>query len=279
MPAEPPLNGALRGIDIARVGASGVEHAHDVAAVEEPLEIRVNDRSFAVIMRTPGADRELAAGFLFSERLIANADDLGVIRYCTDPNGNDAANVVNVSLTGDGARLAAALQAHRTTTASSACGVCGRQTIDDLIADVERNQSAWRVRTAVIDSLPGTLRTAQDAFAQTGGLHAAGLFDRDGRLLASAEDIGRHNAVDKVIGAQLLMDRFPLDDRLLVVSGRAGFEIVQKALVARIPIVASVSAPSSLAIDLAREGGITLLGFVRDGSFNIYTGAERIDVP
>jgi FdhD protein len=136
----------------------------------------------------------------------------------------------------------------------------------------------WQVSARVIDSLPAALRSAQAAFAETGGLHAAGLFDRDGTLLASAEDVGRHNAVDKVIGAQVLMERLPLHDRLLFVSGRAGFEIVQKALVARIPLLGSVSAPSSLAIELARDAGMTLLGFVRDGTFNIYTGAERIDV-
>lgn len=277
MCAKGPLNGALQAIEIARVAGPRAERARDVAAVEEPLEIRLNGASFAVIMRTPGADRELTAGFLLSERIIGSSDDVGVIRHCVDPAGEASANVVDVVLDGSAAgRVEEVLAGRRALTASSACGVCGRRTIDDLITAVERIPASWRVLPRLIDALPGALRSAQTAFAETGGLHAAGLFDRDGRLLDSAEDIGRHNAVDKVIGAQLLADRFPLDDRLLFVSGRAGYEIVQKALVARIPIVASVSAPSSLAIELARDGGMTLLGFVRDGTFNIYAGAERI---
>jgi FdhD protein len=279
MPAEGFLNGALRAIEIARVAGTRAERARDAAAVEEPLEIRLNGHPFAVIMRTPGADRELAAGLLLSERIIRGGEDLGIIRHCVDPNGDATPNVVNVVLDGDASgRLGARVAARSALSATSACGVCGRTTIEDLTRAVERIRASWQVPPPLIDSLPGALRAAQNAFAETGGLHAAGLFDRDGRLLASAEDIGRHNAVDKVIGAQLLADRLPLDERLLFVSGRAGYEIVQKALVAGIPILASVSAPSSLAIELAREGGMTLLGFVRDGTFNIYTGAERIDV-
>jgi FdhD protein len=279
MSADGSLSGALRAIDVARVGGRRVERTHDMAAVEEPLEIRLNGVSFAVIMRTPGADRELTAGFLLSERIIGGTEDVGLIRHCVDPNGDAAPNVVNVVLDGDAAgRIDALLADRRALTATSACGVCGRRTIDDLTTAVERIRASWQVSPRLIDALPAALRTAQNAFAETGGLHAAGVFDREGRLLGSAEDVGRHNAVDKVIGSQLLMERLPLDDRLLFVSGRAGYEIVQKALIARVPIVASVSAPSSLAIDLARDAGVTLLGFVRDGTFNIYTGAERIDV-
>ena len=279
MPAESRVSAALQPIAIARVGPSGAESARDVAAVEEPLEIRLNGRPFAVIMRTPGADRELAAGLLLAERVIASADDLGLIRHCVDPDGEHAPNVVNVALTGRAAETAAALlEGRRPIPATSACGVCGRRTIEDLVQGVEAVGASWRVGAALVHALPAALRAAQAAFAETGGLHAAGLFDRDGRLVASAEDVGRHNAVDKVIGAQVLVDRLPLGDRLLVVSGRAGYEILQKALVARVPLVASVSAPSSLAVELARQGGITLLGFVRDGGFNIYAGAERIDV-
>jgi FdhD protein len=278
MPAEPRVNGALQPIEMARVAASGVLSVHDVAAVEEPLEIRLHGNPFVVIMRTPGADRELTAGFLFAERVISSADDLGVIRHCVDANGQHAENVIDVTLAGEAAtRLETVLAGRRQLTATSACGVCGRQTIEDLMTGVEPLRATWRVPAGLIDSLPGLLRATQDAFAETGGLHAAGLFDREGHLLASAEDVGRHNAVDKVIGRQVLMDQ-ALEDRLLFVSGRAGYEIVQKALVARVPVVASVSAPSSLAIALARDGGATLLGFVRGAGFNIYTGADRIDV-
>jgi FdhD protein len=279
MAGDRPLNDALRPIEIARVAASRATPAPDVAVVEEPLEIRLNGMPFVVIMRTPGADRELAAGFLFSERIIGSADDLGIIRHCVDEHGENAPNVVNVALASSrSADVDSIVAGRRPVAATSACGVCGRRTIDDLMTGVEPVRVTWRVPARLIDTMPGVLRAAQDAFSETGGLHAAGLFDRAGHLVASAEDVGRHNAVDKVIGAQLLMERVPLDERLLFVSGRAGYEIVQKALVARVPIVASVSAPSSLAIDLAREGGITLLGFVRGDSFNVYTGAERIDV-
>jgi FdhD protein len=279
MRAAGSLSGAVRRIDITRVGASRAEPAGDAAAVEEPLHIRVDEEPFAVIMRTPGADRELVAGFLLAERAIAGADDLDLVRHCTTDQDGAAANVIEVTLAPDAAaRLRATLGSRRQVTAASACGLCGRRTIDDLMTGVPPVAADWRVSRALIDTLPRCLAAEQDAFAATGGLHAAGLFDTSGRLVSIAEDVGRHNAVDKVIGAELLMDRLPLDRSLLLVSGRAGYEIVQKALVAGIPIVAAVSAPSSLAIDLANEGGVTLLGFVRGTGFNIYAGARRIDV-
>jgi len=173
-------------------------------------------------------------------------------------------------------RAEAALAARRPVTTTSACGVCGRRSIDDLVSGIPRIGADWSMSAATVATLPGCLRATQAVFADTGGLHAAGLFDRDGLLVAAAEDVGRHNAVDKVIGAQLLADRCPLGDRALLVSGRTSFEIVQKAAVGGIPIVAAVSAPSSLAIELAREANVTLLGFVRGDTFNIYTGDHRI---
>jgi len=273
-----------------------------VAAVEEPLEIRLEGAPFVVTMRTPGADRELVAGFLLAEQIIEGPDDLGTIHYCTDAggraeaghytdgkgateaghyrrDGEPAANVLNVTLTGEAsARAASVLARRRMVTTTSACGVCGRQSIEDLISAIRAIDSVWSVPRSVISTLPDRLRAAQSAFEETGGLHAAGLFDRAGTLMAVAEDVGRHNAVDKVVGSQLLMDRFPLSERILFVSGRTSFEIVQKAVTARIPIVAAVSAPSSLAIELARDAKIALLGFVRGGTFNIYASPERIEL-
>ena len=228
-------------------------------------------------MRTPGADRELAVGFLLSERIIVDADDLGTIRHCTDVDAGAEGNVLDVTLVGAaGGRAEAALAARRPVTTTSACGVCGRRSIDDLVSAIPRIGADWPMSPATVATLPERLRAAQAVFDQTGGLHAAGLFNRDGLLVAVAEDVGRHNAVDKVVGAQLLAERCPLGDCALFVSGRTSFEIVQKATVAGVPIVASVSAPSSLAIELAREGNVTLLGFVRGETFNIYTGGHRI---
>ena len=266
-------------VAITRVMNGVAEPTRDVAAEEEPLEIRLDGQVFAVIMRTPGADRELTAGFLLSERLITHPDDLGVIRYCTDAEGAAAPNVINVTLAPSAAgRVHHAVAERRMVTTNSSCGVCGRKSIDDLMTDVTPLADGWRIRGDVVTRLPDALRQTQAVFDATGGLHAAALFGRDGALVAAAEDVGRHNAVDKVIGAQVLMERLPLDDRLLFVSGRASYEIVQKALVAGIPCLAAVSAPSSLAVDLARRGGLTLLGFVRGGAFNIYTGAERVEL-
>ena len=280
MPGEGQLNAALRPITVTRIAGSRADAHPDVAAVEEPLEIRLNGAPFVVIMRTPGHDRDLTAGFLYSERIIAAADDLDVVRHCTDPNGGVATNVISVRLSAEAsARGDALIAGRRSTPVASACGVCGRRTIAELMAGVAPVAATWRVSPGVIDSLPDALRARQAAFRETGGLHAAALFNRDGALVASAEDIGRHNAVDKVVGRQLLAEKLVFDEMILMVSGRAGYEIVQKSLVAGIPVLASVSAPTSLAIQLAQEGGLTLLGFVRDGSFNVYAGAERIDVP
>src|SRR6266850_3500910 len=265
----------VRSFDIVRVRGERRGVDMDRAATEEPLEIRLHGRPFAVIMRTPGADRELAAGFLLAEQVIASADDLGTIEYCTTPSAAAAENVVNVTLT-DPARVERALADRRQVTTNSSCGMCGRRTIESLTVNVARLAATWTMPAALLLRLPERLRETQSGFDETGGLHAAGLFTPDARLVDHAEDVGRHNAVDKVIGRMLMRDALPLSQHLLCVSGRTSFEIVQKAVLAGIPLVAAVSAPSSLAIELAQESGVTLVGFVRGDSFNIYTHADRI---
>lgn len=268
---------AFQSVPVTRVRGGERASERDRAATEEPLEIRLHGRPFAVIMRTPGADRELAAGFLFSERVLATADDLGVIEHCTDPDAENPENIVNVTLAnGSAADLERILADRRQVTINSSCGLCGRLTIESLRLDAGPLPCDWSLGGAVLVHMPDELRARQAAFDATGGLHAAGLFSRDGRLDDMAEDVGRHNAVDKVIGRMLMRETLPLSDRVLFVSGRASFEIVQKAFLGGIPVVASVSAPSSLAIDLADEVGITLVGFVRGASFNIYTYPDRI---
>ena len=264
-------------VDVLRVEGRTSSRRPDFAAVEEPLEIRLQGSPFIVTMRTPGADRELAAGFLLSERIILDADDLGTIRHCTDVDAGAEGNVLDVTLVGPAQeRAETALAATRPVTTTSACGVCGRRSIDDLVCSIPSITADWSMSAATVATLPESLRGAQSVFDETGGLHAAGLFDREGVLVAVAEDVGRHNAVDKVVGAQLLAERFPLSDRVLLVSGRTSFEIVQKSTVAGIPILGAVSAPSSLAIELARDGNVTLLGFVRGQTFNVYSGDHRI---
>jgi FdhD protein len=271
------MNPAVHPVNVVRVGLTAGASVSDVAATEEPLEIRLGGLPFVVIMRTPGSDRELAAGFLLSEQLVRQAPEISTMRYCTGEDGHETSNVLNVWLAGDASdRAAAAVAGKRHVTASSSCGVCGRRSIDDLMEGVRPLAASWTVPRAVISAMPERLRAAQRAFDETGGIHAAGLFSRDGSLVGFAEDVGRHNAVDKVVGAELLGGRVPLDERLLFVSGRTSFEIVQKAVCAGIAVVASVSAPSSLAIDLARDANVSLLGFVRGGTFNIYAGAQRI---
>jgi len=278
-------------IDVPAPGDAETRLAHrpDLLAAEEPLEIRVNERPLAVTMRTPGDDIDLAAGFLAAEGLVRSASDIASIRICRDghdhhagtsQNGagsrGDPGNVAEVTLAGDTGIDDD--QVRRNFLTTSACGVCGKASIEAIRVraryDVAADQA--RVDPHVLARLPGRLHDAQRVFARTGGLHAAGAFGADGTLLALREDVGRHNAVDKVVGWALREGRLPLAGCILLVSGRASFELVQKALVAGMPIVAAVSAPSSLAAELADEAGMTLVGFLRGGSMNVYAGAGRI---
>ncbi len=241
------------------------------------MEVRVNGASFAVIMRTPGADRDLAAGFLLAEDVIHTADEIGTIEYCADVTDEGRDNTINVTVTGAAVdRLGARLGERRQVMMTASCGLCGRRTIESLQARVAAVKGDWTIGADVIASLPDRLRAAQPVFESTGGLHAAGLFDREGTLQLSAEDVGRHNAVDKIVGRTLLAGKHPLDESILLVSGRTSFELVQKALLAGVPLIASVSAPSSLAIGLAEQAGITLCGFVRGANFNIYSHQSRV---
>jgi FdhD protein len=267
-----------RTVEVRRVGRTPEGLAEDAAAVEEPLEVRLHGRPFAVIMRTPGHDRELAAGFLLAEGVVASADDIGAVERCRNPEEPHARNVVDVYLLGEAAQaLPSVFERRRHVVASSSCGLCGRLTIESLDARARRVTLATAFEASLARALPSLLRERQHAFEDTGGLHGAGLIGADGRCEGSAEDVGRHNAVDKVVGAMLLEERLPLTGRALVVSGRASFEIVQKAWIAGIELVCAVSAPSTLAIDLAAHAGITLLGFARDGGFNVYSHPDRIN--
>ncbi len=266
---------ALTPVDVVRVRGREATAAADCAVVEEPLEIRLHGRPFAVIMRTPGADRELALGFLLSEQVIASSDDIGVIEHCTDPAADHPENIVNATLV-DASALDRVFAERRQVTTSSSCGLCGRRTIESLRTDTAPIAASWTMAPADLVPLADRLREAQRVFDETGGLHAAGLFTPDGAMVDVAEDVGRHNAVDKVVGRAMMRDALPLSGVLLMVSGRSSFEIVQKAFVAGIPLVASVSAPSSLAIDLARDAGITLVGFVRGDSCNVYAHPDRL---
>jgi FdhD protein len=248
----------------------------DLLAVEEPLEIRIGGSPLTVTMRTPGDDIDLTAGFLFGEGLLSRAVDLRQIRMCDE-------NVADVTLEpaarpGDVARATDARRAQRNFLTTSACGVCGKESIESIRVRSRYDITADPVQVSpeVLASLPDRLRDAQRVFASTGGLHAAGLFSADGTLLVLREDVGRHNAVDKVIGWTLREGRLPLAGHILLVSGRASFELVQKASVAGIPVLAAVSAPSSLAADLAADAGMTLVGFLRGTSMNAYTGTHRL---
>jgi FdhD protein len=260
---------AIRSVNVVRRGEPGV--SADQVAVEAPLEVRVNGQPFSVIMRTPGADRELALGFLFSEGLVRGQADVARVDLDED------IGVVNVVFErGRADAVAEALGQRRQVALHSSCGLCGRRSLETLEITAPPLALEWSVHAAIIDALPATLQAAQPAFAHTGGLHAAGLFDLEGRLAASAEDVGRHNAVDKLVGRMFEAGRLPLSRLLLLVSGRSSFEIVQKAWLGGIPLVAAVSAPSSLAVDLAARARMTLLGFVRDGRFNVYAHPERV---
>jgi FdhD protein len=245
----------------------------DQLACEEPLEIRVAGRSVAVTMRTPGHDRELAAGFLLSEGIIKRREDVLQILHCRAAAAPD--NTLNVFLSSllklDLARLT------RHVFASSSCGLCGKASIESVHQHFPPVTSNVTVNAETLSRLPPRMRRAQKTFSQTGGLHAAALFDPGGGLLVLREDVGRHNAVDKVLGYGLLEGKLPFDSHVLLVSGRASFEIMQKALSARVPIVCAVSAPSSLAVDFANASGQTLVGFLRDGGMNVYSFPERVE--
>jgi FdhD protein len=267
---------ASRSVPLVRVGAAR-SAADDHVAVEEPLEVRVNGAPFAVIMRTPGADRELAAGFLLAEDVIRSAAELLTIEVCEDTTEEGRGNTLNVTVGGDAVeRLSSRLGERRQVMMTAACGLCGRRTIETLHTRAATVDAAWTVSADVIRALPARLREAQRVFEETGGLHAAGLFERDASLRRVAEDVGRHNAVDKIVGRELIDESLPLNNSMLLVSGRTSFELVQKALLAGIPLVAAVSAPSSLAIDLAKESNVTLCGFVRGREFNVYSHDWRV---
>ena len=273
-----PSGSGSPGIREVVVSRRGDADRRDLVAVEEPMEVRVNGASFAVIMRTPGADRDLTAGFLLAEDVIRSADEIGTIEYCQAVTDEGRDNTLNVTLTGDAVnRLNVRLGERRQVTMTASCGLCGRRTIESLRSRVAAVRGEWTIGAETIAALPDRLRASQSVFESTGGLHAAGLFDRSGVLQLSAEDVGRHNAVDKIVGRTLLAGKHPLETSILLVSGRTSFELVQKALVAGIPLIAAVSAPSSLAIDLAEQAGITLCGFVRGPRFNIYSHPQRVD--
>jgi FdhD protein len=265
---------------ITRIEVGGAEsHREDLLAVEEPLEIRLGGTPLSITMRTPGHDFDLAAGFLVSEGVVAHGEELLAIRYCAGlpADGENTYNVLDVTLAPGVARPAVSLD--RNFYMTSSCGLCGKASIDAVRTRSHHPVGADPVTVSdeFLSALPDRLRAGQAVFDQTGGLHAAALFDAaTGELLALREDVGRHNAVDKVVGWALKEGRLPLSGTVLMVSGRASFELVQKASMAGIPVLAAVSAPSSLAVDLGQELGLTVIGFLRGNSMVVYSGRERV---
>ncbi|MDB6172310.1 MAG: formate dehydrogenase family accessory protein FdhD [Chthoniobacteraceae bacterium] len=250
------------------------ESCKDEVAGEEPLEIRVEGKSVAVIMRTPGHDRELAAGFLFSEEIIRTARDIFDITACVPAGKLSKGNVIDVALRHPGAFDLSKLSRHVFT--SSSCGMCSQSSIKAVVRRRKPLVSKLKIDIEMVRQLPARLAASQEGFKRTGGLHACALFSADGALSALREDVGRHNALDKLIGSALLENRLPLTDYILLLSGRSSFEMIQKAYTARIAAIAAIGAPSSLAVALAQKTGQTLIGFLRADSMNVYTGAERI---
>jgi len=279
---------SIKRVDIAKVDGTEYRSSADALAIEEPLEIRLeygpkNERvikNVSVTMRTPGNDPELAIGFLFTEGIIKNSGDIAGAERCFIACAENKENVILVKLK-EGV-VPHLNNAERNFYTTSSCGVCGKGSISAIrtvSAFNHQNNNKPVISAEALYRLPEILRMNQSAFADTGGIHAAGLFDCDGELLLLREDVGRHNALDKLIGAALSDDRLPLNDNILLLSGRASFELVQKAAMAGIRIIAAVGAPSSLAVELATEFNITLAGFLRDQRFNIYTAAHRILLP
>ena len=274
---------SVKHTNIQKVSDSGIESKSDLLAVEEPLEIRIGygpqggrqQRNISVTMRTPGHDFELAAGFLFTEGIIQRFDQIESVKYCEDGGKQEQKeNIVRVELKPEVKIEVEKFQRHFYTTSS--CGVCGKTSIDAVKINCSTFSDSFQIKSSTIHSLPEKLRKAQQVFEYTGGLHASALFDDAGYLILLREDVGRHNALDKIIGAMLFKKEIPLSKYSLLVSGRASFELVQKAAVAGIPVLAAVGAPSSLAVQLATETNMTLLGFVRDQRFNIYAGEHRV---
>jgi FdhD protein len=271
-PTPAPAIAAAR-VEITRIGDGAGRHL-DFVAVEEPLEIRLGATSISITMRTPGDDRELAAGFLFAESIIRSADDIVNIRHCGPSGTERRCNTIRVELRPGLEPDLRGQKRHFLT--SSACGVCGKNSIESLKFERDAPLPPTTLPATVLRKLPEAFRAAQGAFDATGGLHAAALFTARGELAELREDVGRHNAVDKVIGARLLARKLPPSEAVLMVSGRASYELVQKAVVAGLPVLAAVGAPSSLAVSLAKEFGMTLIGFLRGDRFNIYSGEERV---
>ena len=266
-------NPAITDIRVLKVDATGsANEAPDTAAREEPLEIRVEGRSVAVVMRTPGHDEELAAGFLVTEGVVKRPRDILEVSQCPS-TGNKHGNVVDVLL---GGAVVNWDSLTRHVFSASSCGLCGKTSIDSVFQQFPPVTADWRVAPALIASLPDKLRAAQDTFSKTGGLHACAIFDLEGNLIVSREDVGRHNALDKILGYALMHDLLPLDRHILLLSGRTSFEMIQKALAANVALVAAISAPSSLAIEFAQASGQTLIGFLRGETMNVYTHPQRL---
>jgi FdhD protein len=260
-----------RRVSILKIDEQRSYRVEDDVVIEEPLEIRVNGESLSVTMRTPGDDFDLAVGLLWTEGIIHSRGEIGTIAYCPDEEQPELKNIVNVGLV-DASRK---LESSHRLWSNSSCGLCGKATLDAIKQVCQPIRSGITVSSDLICSLPSRLREAQSNFDRTGGIHAAGLFDSHGSVLVVREDIGRHNAVDKILGAGLAGD-LPMPESIMMVSGRLGFEIAQKALVAGVPIVASISAPSSLSVELAIDFGMTTIGFLRGRSMNIYSHPARI---
>lgn len=272
--SDAPVTEQIRRRPALKVRAGATSEAEENLAIEEPLEIRLGGRRFTLTMRTPGHDEELAAGFLFGEGFINDVKELGEIRRVRGRKGAPEPNAIDIVLNVPAEGLRTRLK--RNFTMTSSCGVCGKTSIDSIRRRVARPSDTARVSRKILLGLAAKLRDGQRVFAATGGLHAAGIFGVDGKTIAIREDIGRHNAVDKVVGYALANAMMPLSNHIMMVSGRLSFEIVQKAAAAGVPILAAVSAPSSLAVELAEEVGTTLVGFMRDGGFNIYSHPGRI---
>jgi FdhD protein len=279
------MTGSSQSIEISKVDGPRISTCRDDVAVEEPLEIQISScsadgsaaKSVSITMRTPGADHELALGFLFTEGIIHSADQVLSVRHCGDADPDSGLrNIVRVDIDPDVDLQLDRLERHFYTTSS--CGVCGKASLDALrvtgLSSLAAQQTLFSAQTLI--DMPAKVRELQPLFSKTGGLHAAAIFGSDSEIAIVMEDVGRHNATDKAIGTLFVADKLPAHDLALLVSGRASFELVQKALVAGIPLLAAVGAPSSLAIQTAKEFDMTLIGFLRDGTFNIYAGGERI---